>query len=317
MAESLHGSLGRMSRHVGSPPLAAQIRDVAEVINTPFRFVQDALRFPNSERRCERRLQESLERRPNVLMVYSAPKTASTSIAAAIEACDAFTVIKVHHVQPEFFWPGVGTRLKTAHGGMRHKAIEQRTTQRFLERHVGEIRVVSLVRDPIAFNVSNFTYFGRAYWLRTHWRSARWMPEEELARRFFSTFTHEASSVWWQREYAPTMGFDPLAEPFDTEIGWKRRISGRFDTLILRTDLGDQAKTAALRGWLPGVDLTDVGRVNLNENQSPPELAQRLRSVVARHPEYVERMLELPAVRHFWSAAQRAGLADRAANFGR
>ena len=66
MAESLRGSLGRMSRHVGSPPLAAQIRDVAEVINTPFRFVQDALRFPNSERRCERRLQESLERRPNV-----------------------------------------------------------------------------------------------------------------------------------------------------------------------------------------------------------------------------------------------------------
>lgn len=112
-------------------PIAAQIRDVAEVINTPFRFVQDALRFPKSERRCERRLQESLERRPNVLMVYSAPKTASTSVAAAIEACDAFTVIKVHHVQPEFFWPGVGTRLSTAHGGMRHKAIEQRTTQRF------------------------------------------------------------------------------------------------------------------------------------------------------------------------------------------
>jgi hypothetical protein len=317
MAKSLRGSLGRMSRHLGSPPLAAQIRDAAEVINTPFRFVQDALRFPNSERRCERRLQESLERRPNVLMVYSAPKTASTSIAAAIEASDAFTVIKVHHVQSEFFWPGVGTRLKTAHGGMRHKAIEQRTTQRFLEHHVGEIRVVSLVRDPIAFNVSNFTYFGRAYWLRTHWRSARWMPEEELARRFFSTFTHEASSVWWQREYAPTMGFDPLAEPFDTDMGWKRRISGRFDTLILRTDLGDQAMTAALRDWLPGVAIADVGRINLNEHQSPPELAQRLRSVVARHPEYVERMLELPAVRHFWSAAQRAGMADQVANIGR
>lgn len=301
-----------MSRHLGSPPIAAQIRDVAEVINTPFRFVQDALRFPKSERRCERRLQESLERRPNVLMVYSAPKTASTSVAAALEACDAFTVIKVHHVQSEFFWPGVGTRLHTAHGGMRHKAIEQRTTQRFLERHTGDIRVVSLVRDPIAFNISNFTYFGRAYWLRTHWRSARWMPEEELARRFFATFTHDASSVWWQREYAPTMGFNPLAEPFDTELGWKQRVSGRFNTLILRTDLGDQAKTAALRAWLPGIDIADIGRVNLNENQSPPELAQRLRSVVARNPEYIRRMLDLPAVRHFWSAVQRAKLTDMA-----
>jgi hypothetical protein len=306
-----------MPRHVGSPPIAAKIRDVAEVINTPFRFVQDALRFPKSERRCERRLQESLERRPNVLMVYSAPKTASTSVAAAIEACDAFTVIKVHHVQPEFFWPGVGTRLSTVHGGMRHKAIEQRTTQRFLERHAGDIRVVSLVRDPIAFNISNFTYFGRAYWLRTHWRSARWMPEEELARRFFATFTHEASSVWWQREYAPTMGFNPLTEPFDTELGWKQRVSGRFNTLILRTDLTDQAKSAALRTWLPGIEIADVGRVNLNENQSPPELAQRLQSALTRNPEYVHRMLELPAARHFWSDAQRAAIAATAGMHGK
>jgi len=306
-----------MPGQIGSPPIAARIRDVAEVINTPFRFVQDALRFPKSERRCEHRLRASLERRPNVLMVYSAPKTASTSVAAAIEACDAFTVIKVHHVQPEFFWPGVGTPLKTAYGGMRHKAIEQRTTQRFLERHTGDIRVVSLVRDPVAFNISNFTYFGRAYWLRTHWRSARWMPEEELARRFFATFTHDASSVWWQRENAPTMGFNPLAEPFDTELGWKQRISGRFNTLILRTDLTDQAKSAALRTWLPGIDIVDVGRVNLNENQSPPELAQRLQSALTRNPEYVQRMLELPAARHFWSDAQRAGMADKAANFGR
>ena len=317
MAEPLRGSLGRMLHHVGSPPIAAKIRDVAEVINTPFRFVQDALRFPKSERRCERRLQESLERRPNVLMVYSAPKTASTSVAAAIEACDAFTVIKVHHVQPEFFWPGVGTRLSTAHGGMRHKAIEQRTTQRFLQRHAGDFRVVSLVRDPIAFNISNFTYFGRAYWLRTHWRSARWMPEEELARRFFATFTHEASSVWWQREYAPTMGFNPLAEPFDTESRWKQRVSGRFNTLILRTDLADQAKSAALRTWLPGIDIVDVGRVNLNENQSPPELAQRLQTALTQNPEYVQRMFELPAARHFWSEAQRARISDKAANFGR
>jgi hypothetical protein len=113
------------------------------------------------------------------------------------------------------------------------------------------------------------------------------------------------------------MGFDPLAEPFDTDLGWKHRISGRFNTLILRTDMGDQAKTAALRAWLPGIDIPDIGRVNLNENQSPPELAQRLRSVVARNPEYVRRMLDLPAVRHFWSAAQRADMAGVAANFGR
>jgi hypothetical protein len=104
------------------------------------------------------------------------------------------------------------------------------------------------------------------------------------------------------------MGFDPLAEPFDTDAGWKRRTSGRFDTLILRTDLSDQAKTAALQAWLPKAGIAQVGRVNLNENQSPPELAQRLRSALARNPEYISRMFELPAAQHFWSDAQRDAL---------
>jgi len=307
----VRGTLHAMTPDIGHPPLATRLRDVAEVINTPFRFVQDALRFPRSERRCERRLGESLARRPDVLMVYSAPKTASTSVAEAIEASDAFTVIKVHHVQPEFFWPGTGTALRTPHGGMRHKAIEQRTTRRFLERHAGPVRVVAMVRDPIAFNISNFTYFGRAYWLRTQWRSARWMSEQELARRFFATFPHEASSVWWQREFAVTMGFDPLTEPFDTDAGYVRRTSGRFDALVLRTDLSDASKTSILREWLPTAGVAGVGRANQNDHQAPPELAERLRSAVKRSPDYVHRMMNLPAVRHFWSDAQRQAMAAR------
>jgi len=311
MTVRARGSLRPMPPEVGRPPFATRLRDAAEVINTPFRFVQDALRFPRSERRCERRLRDSLARRPDVLMVYSAPKTASTSVAVAIEASDAFTVIKVHHVQPEFFWPGTGTPLRTAHGGMRHKAIEQRTTRRFLERHAGAVRVVAMARDPIAFNISNFTYFGRAYWLRTRWRSARWMSEQELARRFFATFPHEASSVWWQREFAVSMGFDPLSEPFDTDVGFARRTSGRFDVLVLRTDLSDASKTAILRDWLPAAGIADVGRANPNDNQAPPELAERLRCAVRRNPDYVHRMLGLPAVRHFWTDAQRQAMAAR------
>ena len=68
---------------------------------------------------------------------------------------------------------------------------------------------------------------------------------------------------------------------------------------------------------MPGIEIADVGRVNLNENQSPPELAQRLQSALARNPEYVQRMLELPAARHFWSDAQRAAIAAMAGMHGK
>jgi hypothetical protein len=36
-----------------------------------------------------------------------------------------------------------------------------------------------------------------------------------------------------------------------------------------------------------------------------------LQSALTRNPEYVQRMLELPAARHYWSDAQRAAIAAR------
>ena len=171
--------------------------------------------------------------------------------------------------------------------------------------------MLSLARDPVAFNISNFTYFGRAYWLRTAWRSAPWMGTQELGRRFLQGFPHASSSVWWQREFAPTVGYDPLALPFDAERGWERRTSGRFDALVMRSDIPDAAKDAALREWLPGIDVPAVRRVNENDVQAPPVLAERLKAFVRTQPEYVDRMLDLPAARHFWTPAQRAALRAR------
>lgn len=300
-----------MSGTSDSPPLSARLRDGIEVLNTPFRFVQDGLRFPFSERRYERRLDASLAARPEAVMVYSAPKTATTAIAHALEEVDRLTVIKVHHVQPEHDYRGAGTALASAAGALRHRAIEQRTTRRFLARRDGPIRVVSMIREPVAFNVSNFTFFGKAYWLRTAWRSAPWMSASDLGQRFLGTFPHGSSSIWWTREFAPTIGFDPLGEAFDAERGWQLRACGRFHVLLLRADLDDAVKAEALRAWMPGVELPAVQRVNENGVQAPPVLAERLREFLRGRPGYVDEMLALPASRRFWTDAQRRAIRSR------
>jgi hypothetical protein len=253
----------------------------------------------------------SLERRPEVVLVYSAPKTASTSVADAIERMDAFTVIKVHHLQPEFFWPGVASPLVSDRGGMRHKAIEQRTTRSLLARLPGPIRTVSLIREPIGFNVSNFTYFGRGYWMRTCWRSAPWMPPEELYGMFERTFPHGAMDVWWRHEFAATTGLDPFGQPFDVARGWQVLKGERFGSLLIRTDVPDAEKTAAIRHFLGRSDVPEVARLNLNAEQAQPVLPERLRAEIRRRPDYVDRLLRLPAAMHFWDEAQRRAIRDR------
>ena len=292
-------------------PLRARVRDALEALNTPFRFVQDGLRFPRSEARHRRRMDESFLARPEPLVVYSAMKTASTAIARSLEESGAFTVLKVHNIRAEHGYRGAGSALSAPTGVILHRAIEQRHAREFLGRHRGRVRVVSLVRDPVAFAISNFTYFGRAYWLRTAWRSAPWMPADELGRRFVGLMPAHAANAWWEHEYAPTVGFSPLAEPFDAGRGWVVRSSGRFDALVLRADLPDDRKTEALRGWLAGTSVPAVGRTNENSTQAPPVLAERLREFLRRERSFVERAMDQPMVRRFWTPAEQDAMRAR------
>jgi hypothetical protein len=257
--------------------------------------------------RFARRLRQRTTGGQVLVIVLSAPKTASTSVLSALGATAGnYFVTRIHHAQPEHFWPGVGCTLSTPHGGMRHRGKGSIALRPFLRRFDGELRFVSLVRDPLGFNISNFTYFGQQSWLRRHWHAARWMPAEQLAEIFFRTFPHAASSVWWQREFAQTVGYDPLKQPFDTEAGWAMARSGRTRSLIMRTDVPDERKTTLLREFLACPSVPEVRRENSNTGKAPSELGDRLKLAIAARPDYVDRVLDLPAVRHFWSDAQRA-----------
>ncbi len=287
-------------------PLWPRLRDALEICNTPFRHVQDALRFPRSEARATKRLRAQLTR-GTPIVVYSATKTASTAVAAALVRSGGIEVAKVHMLQPEHFWAGPLTSPVAPDGLLRHRAIEQRTVRRELLLSTCPVRVVSVSRDPIAFNLSNYTYFGRAYWMRSFWRSAPWWPTERLMDHFLRTFPHESSSVWWQREFAVTTGIDPLAEGFDDARGWQRYQRGRFDCLVIRGELSDDAKSQALSAWI-GRDVSAVQRENANDRQAAPGVYERLKRAMCAQPEYVRRMLALPAVRVLMGTTERARL---------
>jgi hypothetical protein len=285
----------------------ARLRDRFNLASAPAQFAFEWLHHRRGEMRFARRLRQRTTGGQVLVIVLSAPKTASTSVLSALGATAGnYFVTRIHHAQPEHFWPGVGCTLSTPHGGMRHRGKGSIALRPFLRRFDGELRFVSLVRDPLGFNISNFTYFGQQSWLRRHWHAARWMPAEQLAEIFFRTFPHAASSVWWQREFAQTVGYDPLKQPFDTEAGWAMARSGRTRSLIMRTDVPDERKTTLLREFLECPSVPEVRRENSNTGKAPSELGERLKAAIATRPDYVDRVLDLPAVRHFWSDAQRA-----------
>ena len=179
----------RLARFAGGAPWHRRLRDVLEIANTPLRHVQDALRFPTSQARMTRRIGEQLVQ-GNPIVVFSAPKTASTSIASALDRSVGLDTVKVHMVQPEHFWHGPLQRKTAPDGLLRHRAIEQVPSRELLFDTGRSLRVVSVVREPVAFNLSNYTYFGRAYWMRSIWRSAPWMDTARLMKQLKPYWLH-------------------------------------------------------------------------------------------------------------------------------
>ncbi|MDA1008723.1 MAG: hypothetical protein O2800_06945 [Planctomycetota bacterium] len=292
------------------PKPLAHIRDILEVLNTPIRFTQDAIRFPFSENRYRKWLQaELLSGRP-VCAVYSAPKTASSAVLKVLEATKRYVVPRVHIMGSEHLFPGVGHSMVGRDGLLKHKAAEQRACRSMLFETDLPIRVVSMVREPVGFNVSNFTYFGRAYWMRTCWRAAPYARPEELWSRFQRVFPHSSASVWWEKEHSAFTGIVIRPGEFDADRGWGRFQSGRVDALVLRCDIPDDQKRTAIEEWL-GHPVPPVERENQNDVYVPPIVLDRVRDQVRQHPEYVDRCLSLPYMNIFWTKAQQDAIALR------
>jgi hypothetical protein len=299
-----------VTRHdLSAPPWRFRLRDGLERLNTPFKHVQDAARFPFSERRFRARLQLQRQRREPIV-VYSCTKTASTAIERALERHPEIEATKAHFLQPQHFWRGPLARPVASSGLLKHRSIAQQPVRDYVISAESPIRMISLVREPIGFNLSNYTYFGRAYWMRSFWRSAPWRSTDWLMSHFMQTFPHDSSSLWWEHEFKATTGIDVLSLGFDAHQGWQRYSNNRFDCLVLRADLADPEKARVLSAWL-GVSELTLERENTNDSQAAPGVYERMKSSMGLHRDYVDRMLDLPASRVFFTPTQRAAIKDR------
>lgn len=303
MQRSSHAVQARLTRW------GSRCRDVLEVLNAPFKHVQDALRFPFSERRFRAAL-AAQTRHADPVIVYSCTKTASTSVERALERHPGIEATKAHFLQPVHFWLGPLTRPIAPSGLLKHRSIAQWPVREHVLRAAAPVRMVSLVREPIGFNLSNYTYFGRAYWMRTFWRGSPWRSTAWLMDHFLKTFPHASSSLWWEHEFKATTGIDVLDRGFDAVNGWQRYTNERFDCLVLRADVPDAAKAQVLNEWL-GVSGITVERENANDTQSAPGVYERLKTAMSGQRDYVDRMLDLTASRVFFTPEQRAAIRER------
>jgi len=266
------------------------------------------------------------------ILIYTVGKVGSRSVVSALRASELAR--PVHHVH----WL-TDTKLADASRGYREGARRYRGTdksRRFLQRFIwlGEFlnheiaqadrvwTVVTLVRDPVARNVSSFFQnIGRFY---DFWPmdELEHRDTDDVARELVDLFLESYPTnstlisddgdplVWFDEELKAVFDVDVYAGSFPAKVGFRTYSSATANVLLIRVEDLDRVASHAFGSFLGASGVTVERR---NDSLSKPYSAvyRRFRELLVMPEDYLDRLYTSRYATHFYTEAETAAFRDR------
>lgn len=289
-------SLRNIARTVGYPKLAAAL---LPRLPRSLRLALSRFHFRRAIRRA------AVGPTPPVL-VYTAPKVASTAVTVALQAAGQ-SVFHVHMIS--------AASMRGLREAMRQRGLARMKWDSLGLEDIGNAlaselieprhraRVVSLVRDPVARNISFYFETLEVLWQteRAHER----VSLERLLAEFHERFRHERGVEWFDNEFKPVLGLDVYEHPFPHDQGYQRIDSGPYEVLIMRHDLDDRVKEKCL-AELVGAGTVSLTPKNVSSQKPYADVYREFLRRVELPEDYVNRLLDSKYARHFYGPEELA-----------
>lgn len=228
------------------------------------------------------------------VVVYAAGRVGSVSMLNALRRAGVFS-FKV-----EFF---------------DHRVL---TSSKFCKRQVLEsnkpAKFIVLVRDPVEVLYS--LYFSKL--VRGHIPKAtaafaagevsklvEFFHTEILETDYIPTYLH-----WFETEFAPHLNFSIFDKPFNPSDKSTQFSEGRFDFLVLRTDLPDTEKEQQVKKFLD-IDTFALKRENEKSSSEHATLYTAFKRELKITPDKLDMIYTSPYAQHFFSAEEIAVMRQR------
>ncbi|HEX6182567.1 MAG TPA: putative capsular polysaccharide synthesis family protein [Pyrinomonadaceae bacterium] len=291
---------------------AVSLRKISRLVGFP--KVEAALlpRLPRSLRLAVSRLHFRSAIRQAVggptppVLVYTAPKVASTAVTVALQAAGQ-SVFHVHMIS--------AAGIRGLREAMRRRGLARMKWDALGLEDIGHAlaselieprhraRIVSLVRDPVARNIS--FYFETLDVLWQTERAHEHVRLERLLAEFHERFQHERGIDWFDNELKPVLGLDVYEHPFPHDKGYQRIDAGPYEVLIMRHDLDDRLKEKCL-AELVGVPVVTLTPKNVSAQKPYAEMYREFLRRVEPPEDYVDRLLGSKYARHFYGPDELA-----------
>jgi hypothetical protein len=292
-------SLNKLSKLVGYQKFEATL---LPHLPASFRLALSRLHF-------KRAIRQAVRQTTPPVLVYTAPKVASTAVVEALRAIEGQAVFHVHMISPASIRSLKEAMRRRGLSRMRHDVLgledigNALASELIRPRHPAKI--VSLVREPVARNVS--FYFETLDVLWQIERAHEHFGVEQLLVEFHEKFRHERGIDWFDDEFKPVLGIDVYEYPFPHDLGFLRIDSGPYEVLIMRHDLDDRLKEKCLAN-LVGVPAVMLTPKNVSVQKPYADAYGEFLRRIELPEDYVKRLLDSKYARHFYSPEELARL---------
>ncbi len=191
-------------------------------------------------------------------------------------------------------------------------------SSRFCSRHVLRSQLpakfIVLVRDPVEVLCS--LYFSKV--VRGHVSNAAEALRKEDVATLVDLFQVEVAEGdyvptyvrWFETEFAPHLGFSMFAKPFDWNSKFTRFKEGRFDVLVLRTDMLDAEKERQVEAFLE-IDRFKLRRENEKSASAYAALYSAFKAELKLIPSALDMIYTSAYAQHFFSPGEISELRRR------
>jgi hypothetical protein len=259
-----------------------------------------------------RRMQNH-QRQP--LLVYQMGKVGSSSVyQALLPLRNSYSLYHVHTLDEALINSGLQAYKQTF--GVRHIVPDHLMASRHLLRDLaagqprGRWKVLSMVRDPVARNISSFFQDLELQHPEFHFAQKRaslgtQQLVDELIELFLNHHDHTEPLEWCDRELLNILGLDVYAIPFPHERGWQVYENPLADLLLLRLEDLSTAIPQATPSFLAGLQVS-VPVANAAADKRYGELYKEFKKKLHLPDSYLKAMYESRFSTHFYTANECA-----------
>lgn len=248
----------------------------------------------------------------NPVVIYQVGKVGSSSFEKSFHQLDLpRPVMKAHmlyRAHMDMLREELGISAREYYS--RHK-IEPRS--RYLLREIqkaratgrGDWRFITMVRNPVAQNLSSFFQLLDIIVPDLHSRlKAGTLNLDELRTQFLQRYPADCFyNNWFDLEMKAAIGVDVLESPFDPEEGYQTYQQGCFNVLLIRLESLDACASTVVPEYL-GLERFDLLPANRGDEKEYAELYKVFREEVLLPSSYLDAMYNGRLARRFYSAQE-------------